>query len=194
MELSEDGCLQQFNLGYTINTKMEDVLSTITTFGSVFIKTSPPSVVIKITKVKQAQIVSVTQHPSAKSLSDIKLNLPTTFNIPKRKGNIYITGCIVCPNGKMIFVDYLNNRLVILNNNGTFVKEVPCSLCRPLDVTCIDDTTVAVSSLGGIEIININSNNTKRSITSSKPCRGITHHNGVLLWCEEQRYTNDEAV
>jgi hypothetical protein len=185
--LSDDGYLQQLNLRYTINTKIKDILSTITTFGSVYIETSPPSVVIKITKVKQAQIVSVTQHPSAKSLSDIKLTLPTTFNIPKRKGNIYITGCIVCPNGKMIFMDYLNNRLVILNNNGTFHKEVPCSLCRLLDVTCIDDTTVAVSSLGGIENININSNNTKRSITSSKPCRGITHHNGVLLWCEEQR-------
>jgi hypothetical protein len=72
------------------NTKIKDILSTITTFGSVSIETSPPSVVIKITKAKQAQIVSVTQHPPVKSLSDIKLTLPTTFNIQKRKGNIYM--------------------------------------------------------------------------------------------------------
>jgi hypothetical protein len=50
MALSEDGCLQQFNLRYTINAKIQDILSTITTFGSVSIETSPPSVVIKTTK------------------------------------------------------------------------------------------------------------------------------------------------
>jgi hypothetical protein len=42
MALSKDGCLQQLNLGYNINTKIQDILSTITTFGSVSIETSPP--------------------------------------------------------------------------------------------------------------------------------------------------------
>jgi hypothetical protein len=37
--------------------KIQDILSTITTFGSVSIETSPPSVVIKTTKDKQTQIV-----------------------------------------------------------------------------------------------------------------------------------------
>jgi hypothetical protein len=41
----EDGYLQQLNLRYKINTKIQDILSTITTFGSVSIETSPPSVV-----------------------------------------------------------------------------------------------------------------------------------------------------
>jgi len=49
----------------------------------------------------------------------------------------------------------------------------------------LDDTTVAVSTDNGIEIINIDS--TVRSIEISKPCRVITHHNGVLLWCESDR-------
>jgi hypothetical protein len=59
MTLSEDGCLQQLNLRYNINTKINDILSTITTFGSVSIETSLPSVVIKTMKAKQAQIMSV---------------------------------------------------------------------------------------------------------------------------------------
>jgi hypothetical protein len=42
--LSDDGYRQQFNLRYTINAKIKDILSTITTFGSVYIETSPPSV------------------------------------------------------------------------------------------------------------------------------------------------------
>ena len=64
MALSEDGCVQQIDLRYNINTKIQDILSTITTFGSVYIETSPPSVVIKTTKDKQGQIMSVIQPPS----------------------------------------------------------------------------------------------------------------------------------
>jgi hypothetical protein len=43
--LSEDGCLQQLNLRYNINTKIKNILSTITTFGSVSIETSPPCII-----------------------------------------------------------------------------------------------------------------------------------------------------
>jgi 6-phosphogluconolactonase (cycloisomerase 2 family) len=46
---------------------------------------------------------------------------------------------------------------------------------------------VAVSTGNDIEIINIDSTKTERRIETSKPCFGITYHNGVLLWCEFQR-------
>ena len=187
MALSEDGCLQQLNLRYNINTKIKDILSTITTFGSVSIETSPPSVVIKSTKAKQAQIMYVTQQLSVKSIDDIKLTLHTTLNIQKGKYIIGIKGCTVCPNGKFIFVDNHNRRLVIFNENGTIDKEIPCSSGNPFDVTCLDETTVAVSTNNGIEIINIKSTQNERVIETSEPCHGITHHNGVLLWCEYKR-------
>jgi hypothetical protein len=51
-----DKLLQQLNLRYTINTKIQDIVSTITTFGSVYIETNLPSVVIKTAKDKQAQM------------------------------------------------------------------------------------------------------------------------------------------
>jgi hypothetical protein len=95
MGLSEDGCLQQLDLRNNINTKIKDVLSTITTFGFVSIETSPTLVVIKTMEAKQAHIMHVIQHPSVKSINDIKLTLHSTFNIPRGKGNINITGCIV---------------------------------------------------------------------------------------------------
>jgi len=178
MALSED---ESLNLRYNINTKIKDILSTITTFGFVSIETSPLAVAIKTMKTKQTQIMSVIQDPSVKSINDIKLTLPTTFNIPTRGGVIGITGCIVCPNS--------NSRLVILNDDGTLDKEISCSLAmgKSFDVTCLDDTTVAVSTGTGIEIININSTKTERRIKTSKPCYGITHHNGVLVWCEYKR-------
>jgi DNA-binding beta-propeller fold protein YncE len=189
MALSEDGCLQQLNLRYKINTKIQDILSTITTFGSVSIETSPQSVIIKTMKAKQAQIMSVIQPSSVKSINDIKLTLHTTFDIRKVKRNNAITGCIVSPNGKIIFVNYhyTNQRLIILNDDDTLDKVITCSLGYPFDVTCLDDTTVAVSTLNGIEIINIDSTKTERRIKTSMPCYGITYHNGVLLWCEDKR-------
>jgi hypothetical protein len=49
----------------------------------------------------------------------------------------------------MIYVENHNILLVILNEDGTFDKEIPCSLSDPLDVTCLDDATVAVSTYSG---------------------------------------------
>jgi DNA-binding beta-propeller fold protein YncE len=188
MALSEDGCLQQLNLKCSINNKIKDIMSTMTSFGSVSIETSPPSVVIKTMKSKQAQIMSVIQPPSVKSINDIKLTLHNTFNSLKGKSIIYITGCIVCPNGKMILVENnSNSRLVILNDDGTLDKVITCSLSYPSDVTYLDDRTVAVSTGNCIEIINIDTKKTERRINTSQCCCGITYHNGVLLWCEEQR-------
>ena len=62
-----------------------------------------------------------------------------------------IRGCMGCPNGKMVFVDNsYNSRLVILNDDGILDKVIICSLAYPIDVTCLDDTTVAVSTDNGI--------------------------------------------
>jgi hypothetical protein len=55
-----------FSLRYNINAKIKDILSTLKTFGPVFIGASPPSVVIKTMKAKQAQIMSVLQYPYVK--------------------------------------------------------------------------------------------------------------------------------
>ena len=188
MALSEDGCLQQLSLKCRIDEKIKDIMSTMTSFGSISIETSPPSVVIKTMKSKQAQIMSVIQPPSVKSINDIKLTLHNTFDIPKRNNNITITGCIVSPNGKVILVDSCyNSRLVILNDDGTLDKEIPCSMGYPFDVTHLDERTVAVSTKAGIEIINIDTKKTERRISTAQPCYGITYHNGVLLWCEEKK-------
>jgi hypothetical protein len=55
-------------------------------------------------------------------------------------------------------------KLVILNGDGTLHTEITCSPSNPFDVTCLDDTTVAVSTIYGIEIIDINSTKTERRI------------------------------
>ena len=83
LALSEDGCLQQLSLKCTIEKKIKDIMSTMSSFGSVSIETSPSSVVIKTMKSKTGkQIMSVIQPPSVKSINDIKFTLHHTFDIP----------------------------------------------------------------------------------------------------------------
>ena len=53
-------------------------------FKSVSIEASPPSVVIRTMKSEQAQIMSVTQHPSVKSINDIKLTIHTKCYIQSK--------------------------------------------------------------------------------------------------------------
>jgi hypothetical protein len=81
MALSEDGCLQQLSLKYRIGEKIKGIMSTMTSFGSVSIETSPPSVVIRAMTAKQAQILSVIQPPSVMSINDIKLTLKRVTNV-----------------------------------------------------------------------------------------------------------------
>jgi hypothetical protein len=47
----------------------------------------------------------------------------------------------------VILVDWNENRrLVILNDDGTLDRVIPCSMSYPFDVTYLDDRTVAVSA------------------------------------------------
>jgi hypothetical protein len=102
-------------------------MSTITAFGSVVIETGPQIAVLKTEKSKQAQIMSVVEPPSLHSINDIKLTLYSNINIPKKISH-RSRGCVICPNGKMLFTDTTyKQKLFILNNDGTLDKEITCS-------------------------------------------------------------------
>jgi hypothetical protein len=185
--LSEDGSLKQLNIKCSIDNKILDSMSTITTFGSVVIETGPQIAVLKTEKSKQAQIMSVVELPSLHSINDIKLTLYSNIKIPKEISH-NSRGCVICPNGKMLFTDNSSKqKLVILNNDGTLDKEITCSPYYPHDVTLIDDSTVAVSTSGDIHIINIDTKRTERFIKTTGRCYGIAYHKGTLLWCEGSR-------
>jgi hypothetical protein len=184
--LSENGSLKQLNIKCSIDNKILDLVSTITTFGSVVIETGPQIAVLKTEKSKQAQIMSVMEPPSLHSINDIKLALYSNIKIPTEISH-RSRGCVICPNGKMLFTDNNNHKLVILNNDGTLDKEITCSPYNSHDVTLIDDSTVAVSTSGDIRIINIDTKCTERVIKTTGSCYGIAYHKGTLLWCERSR-------
>ncbi|CAG2206650.1 unnamed protein product [Mytilus edulis] len=108
------------------------------------------------------------------------------IEISKEENGIGITGCTIMPSGKIIFVDQYNDRLVIHNDNGLFVCAIPVSH-HPLDVTCIDENTVAVTHNAKpyhIEIINIVNKKIVNKIKTSNQCYGITNENERLIYYE----------
>ncbi|CAG2249038.1 unnamed protein product [Mytilus edulis] len=85
----------------------------------------------------------------------------------------------------MIFADYYDKRLVIVQCDGTLECEINLSPLNPFDVTCIDDKTVAVTTYADnkIVIVDTKSKQVTKTIETGK-CRGITHRQGQLLYCE----------
>ncbi|CAG2234734.1 unnamed protein product [Mytilus edulis] len=82
-----------------------------------------------------------------------------------------------------------NDRLIIHNENGLFVCEIPVSR-SPLNVTRIDEISVAVTHNQKpyhIEIINIAKRKIVKSIKASYECYGITHQKGRLIYYETGR-------
>lgn len=89
-----------------------------------------------------------------------------------------------------MFVDgTYNQRVLVLNSNGTTSAEISLAPSFAFDVTCIDNKTIAVSSGSSsqIAIINIASKKTRKTIATAGECDGISHENGKLVCAVYQR-------
>jgi hypothetical protein len=54
-----------------------------------------------------------------------QLTKKTTVNFQtKDKGNIRITGCDILPDGKLVFTEKEDKRLLMFSNNGNYEKDI----------------------------------------------------------------------
>ncbi|CAC5373379.1 unnamed protein product [Mytilus coruscus] len=180
--LIEDGSLHQINLKCGIYDKMSDILS-MTKIGEISAITDLQTIILTMDRDKQAQkIVPMI----LKTINDIKPTLRGAFDIPPGKKQVLVTGCTIMPTGKIVIVDHANNRLVIHNETGLIYCEISVSGC-PIDVTYIDENTVAVTHNEKpyhIEIINVANKKIVKKIKTSNSCYGITNEKGRLLYFE----------
>ena len=184
--LLEEKYLQQVNLCYRPEEKMA-AINNIEIFGSVCRETNPPAINIKRRKDKQAQIMTITPPVRNVSIHDINLVLLRK----KERLCDRITGCTITPNGKYIFADVGTKGLHILKDDWTSDNldiELP-AISNALDVTCIDDTRLGISTgtCQQINILNTVSKQIEKIISTSGWCFGITQYEGSLLFCEGLR-------
>ncbi|CAC5395553.1 unnamed protein product [Mytilus coruscus] len=180
--LFEDGGLQKIDLNCKIEDNLYNVLYTVTSFGSISVESSSPLMVLQTEKDKKAQIRTFHRAPPT-TINDIKLTFKRKFEFTD------ITGCSFSSKGDIFLVDYAKQRLLILKEDGTLKNDIPLSNPNPVDVTCIDDKTVAVSFLflKQIQIINILTKLIKSKIKTTSYCHSICYRDGHLFYCETDR-------
>ncbi|XP_063424145.1 uncharacterized protein LOC134707912 [Mytilus trossulus] len=180
--LIENGSLQQINLLCRIDDRLSDILA-MKRIGEISVITNTPTIKLTMDRDKQAQQVVLT---TPKTINYINPTLLKKIEIPEGEYINGISGCTIMPSGKMVFVDNGNKRLLIYNENGLFDSEIPISQ-QPIEVTCIDEKTVAVTHNWPphhIEIVNIENKKITNKVKTSKPCYGITNINGRLVYYE----------
>ncbi|CAG2192556.1 unnamed protein product [Mytilus edulis] len=172
--LFDDGSLRIIDINCKIEDKITDILSTVTSLGSVSIESTSPLVSIKTGKEIQAQTKLIA------SISDITMTLQSKFQFN------CITGCFFSFTGDAILVQDGYQRLLILKEDGTLKNEIPLSNSNPVDITCIDDKTVAISFPYSkqIQIIKVSTKTVDRTIQTAGNCYGLCYSYDNLLFCE----------
>ncbi|XP_063431470.1 uncharacterized protein LOC134714161 [Mytilus trossulus] len=178
--LFKDGSLSKNKIKCDISEKISDILSTITTFGSVSIDISQPLIVFKKDKENQAQILSAVPCVSPKSLDGIRISLKKQLPFVSNQSMNGLRGFSVSQNETIQVLSNRHGQLGIMNTNGTFdlIKKYssPC-----FGVAFIDDSTIAAYVDKTIEIVNTVSKVTERVIPMQGECTGICYYNGKLF-------------
>ena len=174
--LPDDQKFAQINITCSIDTKIQDILTSVKSFASVGVKTGRSSVSLVRNKNKQAQILTI---------NDKSLKLKRKVKI----GGRFVRGCCVTTTGFMLFTLHNNNQFIIVYGDGS-IKNVPVSNC--FDVVCIDDNTAAfttgnVPSAPGINIVNIAGLSITKFVPLPGNTYGITYYNDSLICCVEDK-------
>ncbi|CAG2249043.1 unnamed protein product [Mytilus edulis] len=182
--ISEDDGFNQLVLKCQVDNKITAILSKVIKFGSITIEIRQSPIVIGVGHEKQAQMFTAVPLRS-QSIDEIRASLISEFQVPLGLISTCIAGVSVFSDGRMIFADYNNKRLVIVHSDGTLDTEIPLSPLEPFDVTCIDDKTVAVTTLRIDKLVIVNTENKQVTNTiKTGRCRGITYRQGQIFYCK----------
>jgi hypothetical protein len=174
--LPDDQKFAQINITCSIDTKIQDILTGVKSFGTVGFQTGRSSVNLVRNKNKQAQILTT---------NDKSLKLKRKVKIGKSS----VRGCCVTTTGLMLFTLHADLQLMIVYGDGS-IRKVP--LNSSFDVVCIDDNTAAVttgncSSTQGIKIVNIARLSITKFVRLPGNTYGITYYNDSLICCVENK-------
>jgi outer membrane protein assembly factor BamB len=124
--------------------------------------------------VSKFGIVSVTKKHCSTSLvqeSELQAQIPqesklgvtpqltkkTTVNFQtKDKGNIRIAGCDILPDGKLVFAEREDKRLLMFSNNGNYEKDIVRFSGVPYEVSYTGENIVAVTIYDKREVVFVN--------------------------------------
>jgi DNA-binding beta-propeller fold protein YncE len=190
---TQDTCLQslinsdslnQIKLTYKIDTGLKNITTSIQKFAEVVVEAKPCEMVFVRRKDKQAQMMVAELSPPM-SVENIQLNLKQKINI---KG-IYIRGCSLLPEGRMVFSCYSSDTVRFINKEGIELFQIGKDKTGSFTCDTVyikDNNSVAVSSgFGGnkcITIIDIESQKVMTNIPMDTYIYGMAVR-GRTIYC-----------
>jgi len=107
--------------------------------------------------------------------------LKKAIRIEKGKVDMWIKSCATLPNGKLIFVDQGNNRLVVHHHTGSFDREVNLEY-TPFDIAVIKPEMYAITfgKYRTLHIFDMNEHTLCHDMKFEKSCWGVAYADGKL--------------
>ncbi|XP_071141805.1 uncharacterized protein [Mytilus edulis] len=168
-------------LSLLINKEIQNICRAAS-FGFISVESTSCKVVIGSNKSKQAQMIVPIS--ISKCIDDINLSNKLQINL---QFSGYVTGCVILPNGKMMFCDNNNRKLIVLKSNCTHEFEIRLD-SRAFHLAYFErENSIAVTSGYGSNVIHIidpNGRTIKRTIQSSEYSYGIALNKTVLVYCK----------
>ncbi|XP_052085676.1 uncharacterized protein LOC127723192 [Mytilus californianus] len=175
-------CLEQVDLVCKVNEGVSSILNSVKTFGSIEIKTRPINIGFTRAKDSQAQL-QVT--PRKRPIYDVNLTLHKNITT----GGKVVRGCCMSVNEDFFFIDHVINQMMnVIASDGTFKYNMSLHPSCGLDITFVDEKTVAVTSgdsdtKTGIDIIDIHRRSIMKFIKLPGRSFGITRDGNSLFVC-----------
>jgi Fe2+ transport system protein B len=137
--LIEDDNFKQIKLSFKADDQILNLLNNVNSFGKINIERKSSDVDIEAYKLNQAQqrVVSIPM----KSLNDMLLKLRQRIKTDLANA----IGCCILSKGKMVFVNYSPGEVIVVHKDGSKDFTINIRSGNPLDVTCINSNTIAVS-------------------------------------------------
>ncbi|XP_052082871.1 uncharacterized protein LOC127720338 [Mytilus californianus] len=180
MSLQTDQIMDTFDIHIQYSPILIKFETDVKELGKLEVKSSSTKKIL-LKKEKQGQIFV----PVSNTVDNIKLTTLCCFQTPVvAPSTIIITGIDMFDDERIVLADnhLLHNRLVIINQEGKFIKTIQLKY-QCFDVAVIDTDTVATTLIDQkkIYIIDVNSSKVQRYIPTGDKCNGITYSGEQLV-------------
>lgn len=185
-KMYEDERLKQRDMELKFNPTFASLYNEVKSFGDIIVKKNPVRIISARSRPQSNNSRNQNEGASVTVFGVRKptclLTLKRSISIKKGKRDNYITSCTVLPNGKFIFVDCSDKRLIVCHEDGSHNRDIPLSN-QPWDLTVVGRQRVAVTVPleHAILIIDVASGLTIRRFDVESQCYGIDFSDGKLV-------------
>jgi DNA-binding beta-propeller fold protein YncE len=141
-----------FELKLDFSSELESFVKDVSKFGVVYAAENHCSTSL----VKESELQAQIPQDSKLGVTP-QLTRKTTVNFQIQvKGRVGIAGCDILPDGKLLFVEQENKRLLMFSNNGNYEKEIVQFSGLPYEVSYTGENIVAVTIYDKHKVVFVN--------------------------------------